>query len=151
MKTEDLIRNKYPDLYKDLEKEELGFVSEGTRKMYLFCYNLFMFCGFLYVFAIMNIRYAKLGDNFVKEAYSTVGNPMKMLHLMMILEFLHPIFGYTKGSPLPSFCQGQFHKFEEFFFCGKRQQNLIKIAYLKFLDACLDLAFEIIPLFLTKI
>ena len=23
---------------------------------------------------------------------------MKMLHLLMILEILHPIFGYTKGS-----------------------------------------------------
>ena len=27
-----------------------------------------------------------------------VGNVMKMLHLLMILEILHPIFGYTKGS-----------------------------------------------------
>jgi len=100
MKTEDLIRNKYPDLYKDLEKEELGFVSESTRKVYLFTYNLFMFTCFLYVFCVLNIRYAKLGDEFVNEAYAQIGGVVKMIHLMMILEVLHPVFGYTKGSVL---------------------------------------------------
>ena len=56
MTTEDMIRNKYPDIYKDLEKEELGFVSESTRKVYLACYNLFMTWGFIYVFAVLIIR-----------------------------------------------------------------------------------------------
>lgn len=98
MRTEDLIRNKYPDLYKDLEKDELGFVSESTKKVYLFCYNLFMFTCFLYIFCVLNIRYAKLGHDFVNEAFGSVGGVVKMVHLMMILEVLHPVFGYTKGS-----------------------------------------------------
>jgi len=101
MTTEDMIRNKYPDMYKDLEKEELGFVSESTRKIYLACYNLFMTWGFFYVFAVLVIRWAK--DDFEvspesNEAHANVGKMFMMLHLMMILEILHPLFGYTSGS-----------------------------------------------------
>ena len=49
MSTEDMIRNKYPDIYRDLEKDELGYVSESTKKVYLAAYNMFMTTGFLYV------------------------------------------------------------------------------------------------------
>ena len=56
MSSEDMLKNQYPDIFRDLEKQEYGFVTESTRKTYLFCYNLFMFCGFLFVFAISNIR-----------------------------------------------------------------------------------------------
>lgn len=94
----DALRQKYPEVYKRLQKEELGFISESRRKIYLFCYNMFMFCGFLFVTFVMNIHYAKEGDEFVPKTYSYVGNVMKMLHLLMILEILHPLFGYTKGS-----------------------------------------------------
>ena len=94
----DALRQKYPEVYKRLQKEELGFISESRRKIYLFCYNLFMFTGFLYVCFVMNIHYAKEGEEFIPKTYSYVGNAMKMLHLLMFLEILHPIFGYTKGS-----------------------------------------------------
>ncbi len=53
----DFLRQRYPDVYERLQKEELGFISESKRKIYLFCYNLFMFCGFLYVALIMALRY----------------------------------------------------------------------------------------------
>lgn len=101
MSTEDMIRNKYPDIYRDLEKQELGFVSEPTRKVYLAAYNLFMTTGFLYVFVVLAVRWAK--DDFEvspedNEAHANVGNVFKMLHLMMVLEILHPMFGYTTGS-----------------------------------------------------
>ncbi len=61
-------------------------------------YNLLMFCGFLYVSSVMGLKYARSGDEFVSEAWRTVGDVVKMLHLLMILEVLHPLFGYTKGS-----------------------------------------------------
>ena len=32
------------------------------------------------------------------EAHANVGKIFMMLHLMMILEILHPLFGYTSGS-----------------------------------------------------
>ena len=49
-------------------------------------------------FAIINIQYAKHGEEFIPKTFNFVGNVMKMLHLLMILEILHPIFGYTKGT-----------------------------------------------------
>lgn len=80
-----------------LEMAELGYISESKRKIYLFCYNLFMMCGYIYVVAIMNLRYAKLGfDDFVPTVYNLIGNSVKMLSLLSILEVLHPMFGYTK-------------------------------------------------------
>lgn len=96
--SKDLLRNKYPEVYKQLQKDEMGFVSEGRRKIYLFCYNLFMFCGFLYVMAIIGMRFAKESENSIPGTYKACGNIVKMLHLFMFLEVLHPIFGYTKGS-----------------------------------------------------
>ena len=98
--SEDLLRNRYPDVYKDLQKQKVGYVSESKRKIYLFCYNMFMFCGFLYAFLVMLIRYAKEEEEFVPKCYSTIGHVFKMLHLMMFMEVLNPLFGYTKGSIL---------------------------------------------------
>lgn len=57
-----------------------------------------MFTGFLMAFAIINIQYAKQGEEFVPKTFKFVGNILKMLHLLMVLEILHPMFGYTKGS-----------------------------------------------------
>jgi len=94
----DALRQKYPEVYKQLQKEELGFISESRRKIYLFCYNLFMFCGFLYIFFVINVHYAKKGEEFIPKTYAYIGNIFKMLHLLMILEIMHPIFGYTRGS-----------------------------------------------------
>ena len=57
MSTEDMIRNKYPDIYRDLEKDELGYVSESTKKVYLAAYNMFMTTGFLYVAGMATDKY----------------------------------------------------------------------------------------------
>merc|ERR1719471_1574773 len=51
----------------------------------------------------MNLRYAKLGfDDFVPTVYNLIGNSVKMLSLLSVLEVLHPMFGYTKGNVLES-------------------------------------------------
>jgi len=55
-----------------------------------------MFVGFLYVISAICLRYASQGEAFIPDTYATVGNAMKMLHLFMFLEVLHPFFGYTK-------------------------------------------------------
>jgi len=102
---EDILRTKYPDVYDKLQKEELGYLNESWRKTYLFCYNLFMFCGFLYVITIMVIRYMKEQEEFIPKAYETLGNIFKFLHLFMFLEVLNPLFGYTKGSVMEATIQ----------------------------------------------
>ena len=85
--------------FRKLQMAELGYISESKRKIYLFCYNLLMMCGYIYVVAIMNLRYAKLGfDDFVPTVYNLIGNSVKMLSLLSVLEVLHPMFGYTKVS-----------------------------------------------------
>jgi len=94
----DMLRTKYPEAYEKLQKEELGFVSESKRRIYLFIYNTFMFCGFLYAFLILTIKYSREQEEFLPKAFSTVGNVFKFLQLMSILEILNPLFGYTKGS-----------------------------------------------------
>jgi len=95
---EDMLRTKYPDAYEKLQKEELGFLNESWRKCYLFVYNLFMFCGFLYALIVMSLKYSADQEGFPAECWETVGNIFKFLHLLMFLEVLNPLFGYTKGS-----------------------------------------------------
>jgi len=102
---EDILRSKYPEAYKQLKKEELGFINESWRKNYLFCYNLFMFCGFLYVLVILSLRYMADQEVFPTKAWTTVGNVFKFLHLLMFLEVLNPLFGYTKGSVIEAAIQ----------------------------------------------
>jgi len=95
---QDILRTKYPEAYEKLQREELGFVSESKRRIYLFCYNIFMFCGFLYAFLVLTLKYSQNSEWFVPKAWQHVGHVFKFLQLMMILEILNPLFGYTKGS-----------------------------------------------------
>lgn len=102
---QDVLRTKYPEAYEKLQKEELGFVSESKRRLYLFVYNTFMFCGFLYAFLVLTIKYSKDPEEFVPKAWETVGQVFMFLQLMMILEILNPLFGYTKGSVMEATIQ----------------------------------------------
>ncbi|KAI7697302.1 hypothetical protein SSS_02225 [Sarcoptes scabiei] len=67
---------------------------------YLFLYNLFQFVGFIYIFVIILIHYLKEGPETIKTIYPSLKNPIKFLNLMQILEILHPLFGYSSGSPM---------------------------------------------------
>ncbi|KAJ8919044.1 hypothetical protein NQ315_016950 [Exocentrus adspersus] len=99
------IREDYPDLYDRLQKEEMGYRKEDFRKVYLSLYNLFMFCGFLYVTVVLCIRYVRDGQQFLPHAYETVGSVLCCLQLLQLLEVLHPIFGYVKGGAFMPFVQ----------------------------------------------
>ncbi len=94
----DFLRSQYPQVYKDLQDRELTPRWEAPKKIYLFFYYLFQFCGFAYVFCIMALRYSRMGEDFFPETWAALSDVVKMLHLMMILEILHPLFGYTNGS-----------------------------------------------------
>ena len=43
--------------------------------------------------------------DFLPNAYQSVSNALKFCQLMQILEILHPLFGYTKGSVLEAVIQ----------------------------------------------
>lgn len=71
---------------------------EEFRKIYLFMYNLFQLVGFTYIFAILCLRYAVEGPASMEGSYTTLGSVMKFLHILQVLEVVHPLLGYTKGS-----------------------------------------------------
>ncbi|XP_011162076.1 very-long-chain (3R)-3-hydroxyacyl-CoA dehydratase isoform X2 [Solenopsis invicta] len=98
------ILNDYPNMYDKLHKEEFGY-RKDFKKVYLVIYNLFQFVGFIYVFIVMGIRYSRDGPDFMKETFDTVGNPLKFVQVLQLLEVMHPMFGYTKGSVLVSLWQ----------------------------------------------
>ncbi|XP_011640369.1 very-long-chain (3R)-3-hydroxyacyl-CoA dehydratase [Pogonomyrmex barbatus] len=99
------ILDDYPDMYDKLHKEEFGYRKEDFAKVYLVIYNLCQFVGFIYVLAVMAVRYSRDGPDFMKETYLAVGTPVKFVQLLQFLEVMHSMFGYTKSSTLVSFLQ----------------------------------------------
>ncbi|XP_047532428.1 very-long-chain (3R)-3-hydroxyacyl-CoA dehydratase [Vanessa atalanta] len=95
----------YPGMYDKLQKEEMGYRKEDVKKVYLVIYNLCQLIGFVYILCVMAIRYIKLDYDSVADTYQHVGSAMKFLQLMMFLEVMHPLFGYTKGGVLVPFLQ----------------------------------------------
>lgn len=73
--------------------------------MYLVIYNLAMFVGYLHILVIMGVLYLRDGPASIKHMYEYVGTSFKFVQLMQYLEVMHPMFGYSKGSPLVPFFQ----------------------------------------------
>lgn len=95
----------YPNMYEQLQKEELGFKKEQFKKVYLILYNLFQFVGFMYILIVMAIRWSRDGPASMPGTYEVVGNAYKFVQLIQYLEVMHPLFGYTKGGALVPFMQ----------------------------------------------
>ncbi|KOB74480.1 putative butyrate induced transcript [Operophtera brumata] len=102
--TRDVMKD-YPGMYDKLHKEEMGYRKEELKQVYLKLYNMFQFVGYMYILAVMSVRYARLEHASVADTYAHVGPAMKFLQLMQYLEVMHPLFGYTKGSALVPFLQ----------------------------------------------
>lgn len=68
-------------------------------------YNLAMFVGYLHILIIMGVLYMRDGPGSIKHTYEYVGTSFKFVQLMQYMEVMHPLFGYTKGSPLVPFFQ----------------------------------------------
>ncbi|XP_075149113.1 3-hydroxyacyl-CoA dehydratase 2 [Haematobia irritans] len=109
------VQEDYSREYDRLQKEEIGYIKESSKKVYLVLYNLAQFVGFLYVISVLSVLYYRDGVDMIPKAYTLVGNVMKFLHLLAYLEVLHPIFGYTKGSPVVPFMQVTGRNFVLFF------------------------------------
>lgn len=100
------IRVDYPGVDDRINEAELGYRKMDAKAIYLFLYNLFQFIGYLFIFIVLGISYYRDGFNdSVEKAFRNVGNAMKFCQLLQYLEVMHPMFGYTKGSPLYPFLQ----------------------------------------------
>ncbi|KAM7352100.1 3-hydroxyacyl-CoA dehydratase 2 [Cochliomyia hominivorax] len=113
-KPRDVIED-YSKEYDRLQKEEIGYIKESSKKVYMVFYNLAQFIGFLYILCVMGVLYYRDGANSITKTYAAVGNAMKFIQLLQYLEVLHPIFGYTKGSPWVPFMQVTGRNFVLFF------------------------------------
>ncbi|KAL1488427.1 hypothetical protein ABEB36_014900 [Hypothenemus hampei] len=101
------VTDDYPNIYKNLMKNELGYVKEDFKAVYLLFYNLGMLSAFLYAGIIIAVTLAKNGfeESTYTKLYPAVGHILCIIHLFQALEIMHPIFGYVKGSPLMPFLQ----------------------------------------------
>ena len=94
------VDNDYPGLYDKLHKEEFGYRREQGKRVYLIFYNVAQFVGFLFILTVMGVRYSRDGPLSMPGTYEAVGDAMKFMQILMFLEILHPLFGYTKGGVL---------------------------------------------------
>ncbi|XP_018014075.1 very-long-chain (3R)-3-hydroxyacyl-CoA dehydratase 3-like [Hyalella azteca] len=101
------ILEDFPGLYNKMKASETGSVlkPESLKKVYLFLYNLWLFVGFLYIVVVLLMRYASFGAESLEGSYKAVGWMMHLCFLTQFLEILHPIVGYTKGSPFEAIMQ----------------------------------------------
>lgn len=92
--------NMFNEMIQDMHKRKRKKLkkAEEFRKMYLFMYNMFQFVGYLYIFIVMSIRYAKDGPASMETTYGAVGKVFKFCMLMQLLEIIHPLLGYTAGT-----------------------------------------------------
>lgn len=84
----------------------LRYTPEEFRKIYLFLYNLFQCVGCAYLLLILGVTHAKGEVSETKDsgtldynaAYNFLSTCIKVLHVLKVLEILHPILGYTTGD-----------------------------------------------------
>jgi len=94
------ITEDYPGLYDAMRAQETGGLRrrDSLQKVYLLAYNLFVFVGFLYITAVLCLRYVSMGEDSLEGSYSAVGWMVKAVFLTQFLEILHPLVGFTKGG-----------------------------------------------------
>lgn len=99
------VREDYPETFEQVQKDELGYVKEKFKKIYLTFYNFAQFVGYMYIVIVLSICYMKEGSKTFTKAFENVGNVMQFVQCLQYLEVLHPMFGYTKGNWLVPFLQ----------------------------------------------
>jgi len=101
------ITEDYPGLYDAMAAQETGGVRrrDSLQKVYLLAYNMFVFVGFLYISAVLCVRYASMGEAGLAGSYGAVGWMVKAVFLTQFLEVLHPLVGLTRGGLLEAVLQ----------------------------------------------
>ncbi|KAL3278146.1 hypothetical protein HHI36_013489 [Cryptolaemus montrouzieri] len=95
----DILKD-HNDIFDRLQKEEMGYRKEDSRKVYLTFYNLIMYLGFLYICVVLVVKSMKEGANFFPKGFETVATPMLIMQGLQLLEIIHPLLGIMKGGAL---------------------------------------------------
>jgi len=85
------------DILEGDHKRKSLIKTEDFRKIYLFLYNLFQTSGCIYLAAVLGLSLSKAGPDY-STSYAFFSSCLKVLHLLKLLEILHPILGYTTGD-----------------------------------------------------
>uniref|UniRef100_A0A3Q3KQ04 Very-long-chain (3R)-3-hydroxyacyl-CoA dehydratase n=1 Tax=Mastacembelus armatus TaxID=205130 RepID=A0A3Q3KQ04_9TELE len=75
------------------------------RLTYIFCYNLFQFCGHTWILANNIARFLTFGQDALADTFYSVGFVMSLCQLLSILELFHIADGIEKARLLPRFVQ----------------------------------------------
>ena len=114
-RTPNLMRNLNHKFKRDKDfgrSRKQSLKPEEFRKVYLFLYNLFQCVGFSYLLLVLGIRYSlPESERELTDAYEVIGKTMKFLHLLKLLEVLHPLLGYTTGDYLYPAIEIGYHMF----------------------------------------
>ncbi|XP_013787357.1 very-long-chain (3R)-3-hydroxyacyl-CoA dehydratase-like [Limulus polyphemus] len=98
---EENFANSLSDVLKELEDHKKNRKKvEDFRKIYLLLYNTFQFVSFLCILILMTIRYTKEGPFSMDGTYEAVGKTMKFCQILQLMEVVHPLLRFTKGSIL---------------------------------------------------
>lgn len=114
-RTPNLMRNLNHKFARDKDfgrSRKQSLKPEEFRRIYLFLYNLFQCVGFSYLLLVLGIRYSlPESDRDFGDSYDVIGKTMKFLHLLKLLEVLHPLLGYTTGDVMYPAIEIGYHMF----------------------------------------
>jgi very-long-chain (3R)-3-hydroxyacyl-CoA dehydratase len=115
-RTPNLMRNLNHKFKRDKDfgrSRKQSIKPEEFRKIYLFLYNLFQCVGFSYLLLVLGIRYfVPDSGTDISDSYVVISKTMKFLHLLKLLEVLHPLLGYTThGDVLYPLIEIGYHMF----------------------------------------
>ncbi|XP_028989016.1 very-long-chain (3R)-3-hydroxyacyl-CoA dehydratase 4 [Betta splendens] len=75
------------------------------RRVYMFSYNLFQFCGHTWILANTIARSLRFGQDALADTFYSVGFVMSLCQLLSALELFHIADGLEKARLLPRFVQ----------------------------------------------
>lgn len=115
-RTPNMMRNldrKYQQRDKDFGRaRKHSLKPDEFRKVYLFLYNLFQCVGFSYLLLVLGIRYSlPESERELGVTYEAISRPIKFMHLLRLLEVIHPLLGYTTGDFMYPAIESAYHFF----------------------------------------
>uniref|UniRef100_T1IUT0 Very-long-chain (3R)-3-hydroxyacyl-CoA dehydratase n=1 Tax=Strigamia maritima TaxID=126957 RepID=T1IUT0_STRMM len=96
--------NGYKEFFDNYKSEKQlsgrNFTShiQNFRKFYLCLYNLFHTFGYGFILVALIMSYSKQGPESMKNAYQYVGWCMKLSQSLQVMDIVHRLLKYTKGS-----------------------------------------------------
>ncbi|XP_061664839.1 very-long-chain (3R)-3-hydroxyacyl-CoA dehydratase 4 isoform X2 [Syngnathoides biaculeatus] len=77
----------------------------SVRLAYIFCYNLFQFCGHTWLLTNTVVRFLTFGQDALADTFHSVAFVMSLCQLLSVLELFHIADGIEKARLLPRLIQ----------------------------------------------